>query len=45
LSHVIEEERLLETLRGSLEFVVPGQADALVKELRNFFSHREVHLQ
>src|SRR5215208_7483711 len=42
LSHVVDEERLLETLRGSLEFVVPGQADALVKELRNFFTHRDV---
>src|SRR5438309_3721277 len=42
LSHVVDEERLLVTLRASLEFVVPGQADALVGELRNFFSHREV---
>src|ERR1700719_2042357 len=30
LSHVVDEERLLVTLRASLEFVVPGQADALV---------------
>src|ERR1051326_6185149 len=42
LSHVVDEERLLVTLRASLEFVVPGQADALVGELRNFFTHREV---
>jgi membrane protein len=42
LSHVVDEERLLVTLRASLEFVVPGQADALVRELRNFFTHREV---
>jgi uncharacterized BrkB/YihY/UPF0761 family membrane protein len=28
LSHVVDEERLLETLRASLEFVVPGQANA-----------------
>ena len=42
LSHVVDEERLLATLRTSLEFVVPGQADALVQELRNFFTHREV---
>ena len=42
LSHIVDEERLLETLRGSLEFVVPGQAGALVQELRNFFAHREV---
>src|SRR5256886_9020268 len=42
LSHVVDEERLLVTLRTLLEFVVPGQADALVRELRNFFTHREV---
>jgi YihY family inner membrane protein len=42
LSHVVDEERLLVTLRASLEFVVPGQADAMVGELRNFFTHREV---
>jgi membrane protein len=42
LSHVVDEERLLLTLRGSLEFVVPNQADAIVGELRNFFTHREV---
>jgi membrane protein len=42
LSHVVDEERLLVTLRTSLEFVVPGQADALVGELRNFFTHRQV---
>ena len=42
LSHVIDAERLLVTLRAYLEFVVPGQADALVGALRNFFTHREV---
>src|SRR5947209_20335346 len=42
LSHVVDEERLLVTLRTLLEFVVPGQADALVGELHNFFTHREV---
>jgi membrane protein len=41
LSHVIDEERVLETLREALEFVVPGQADALAGELRNFFTHRD----
>src|SRR6202521_5219306 len=42
LSHIVDEERLLETLRASLEFVVPGQANAVVGELRNFFVHRQV---
>src|SRR4029079_11621199 len=41
LSHVVDEERLLVTLRTSLEFVVPGQADAVAGELRNFVKHRE----
>jgi YihY family inner membrane protein len=42
LSHIVDEERLLETLGGALEFVVPGQAGTLVQELRNFFANREV---
>jgi membrane protein len=42
LSHVVDEERLLVTLRRSLEFVVPSQADAVVGELRNFVTHRQV---
>src|SRR3954453_23819913 len=42
LSHVFSEERLLITLREYLGFVVPGQSDALVEELRTFLTHREV---
>ena len=42
LSHVVDEERLLLTLRSFLQFVVPGKSDAVVQELRNFFAHREV---
>src|SRR5215212_9611312 len=42
LSHVFAEERLLITLREYLGFVVPGQSDALVEELRTFLAHREV---
>jgi membrane protein len=42
LSHIVDEERLLETLRASLEFVVPGQAEAVVGALRNFLTHQEV---
>src|ERR1700721_2262254 len=41
LSHVVDEERLLVTLRASLEFIVPGQSDAVVGEMRNFFTHRQ----
>ncbi len=42
LSHVIAETRLLAALTEYLEFVVPGQALALVDELRAFFAHRQV---
>lgn len=42
LSNVVLEEQLLLMLREYLEFVVPGQADALVQELRTFMLHREV---
>ena len=42
LSHVIDEARLLATLREYLEFVVPGQSGALVEELRAFLAHRDM---
>jgi membrane protein len=42
LSHLFSEEQLLLTLREYLDFVVPGQAGALVDELRTFLAHREV---
>src|SRR6478735_4290159 len=42
LSHVFSEDQLLLTLREYLEFVVPGQSNALVEELRIFLVHREV---
>jgi membrane protein len=42
LSQVIDETRLLATLADFLEFVVPGQAGAIVGELRAFLAHREV---
>ncbi|MGH8799370.1 MAG: YihY/virulence factor BrkB family protein [Casimicrobiaceae bacterium] len=40
LSHFIDEARLLATLSEYLQFIVPGQADALVDELRAFLRHR-----
>ncbi len=40
LSHFIDETRLLTTLSEYLQFIVPGQADALVDELRTFLRHR-----
>ena len=42
LSHVIDQARLLMTLGEYLDFAVPGQAEALVDELRAFLAHREV---
>src|SRR2546430_752826 len=42
LSNIFAEDRILLMLREYLEFVVPGQSNALVEELRNFLSHREL---
>jgi membrane protein len=41
LTHFFDEAEVLATVGASLEFVVPGQSDALVGELRNFLAHRE----
>ena len=42
LSRVIDQDVLLATLRQALEYVVPGQGNAVVAELRTFLAHREV---
>lgn len=42
LSHVIDQDVLLATLRRALEYVVPGEGNAVVEELRAFLIHREV---
>jgi YihY family inner membrane protein len=42
LSHVIDQEVLLVTLRRALEYVVPGEGKAVVVELKAFLDHREV---
>jgi Virulence factor BrkB len=42
LSHIFAEDQLLQMLRDYLEFVVPGQSNALVEEVRTFLAHREV---
>jgi YihY family inner membrane protein len=42
LTHVIGQEELLTTLRRALEYVVPGEGEAVVVELRAFLEHREV---
>ena len=42
LSHVIDQAALLQTLGRYLEWLVPGQSRALVRELSNFLDHREL---
>ena len=42
LSHVIDQDVLLVTLRRALEYVVPGAGKAVVVELKAFLDHREV---
>lgn len=42
LSHFIGEHELLQTLGRYLEWLVPGQSNAIVAELANFLTHREV---
>jgi len=42
LSQVIDQGVLLATLVRALEYVVPGQARAMVVELKAFLDHREV---
>ena len=42
LSHMVDPEELLDTLRRYLEWVIPGQSSAVINELANFLAHREV---
>jgi YihY family inner membrane protein len=42
LSHLVDQRELLVTLGHYLEWLMPGQSRAIVKELDNFVEHREV---
>lgn len=42
LDHVMETERLLATVAGYLEFIVPGYAGDVAAQLRVVLAHREV---
>jgi YihY family inner membrane protein len=42
LSHVLDQAELLQTLGRYLEWLVPGQSKAIVRELADFLSHRDV---
>ena len=42
LTRLFDEAQVLSAIGAYLEFVVPGQSGALVGELRNFLTHRDV---
>jgi len=42
LSHVVDQAELLRTIGRYLEWLVPGQAQAIVAELAGFVAHRDV---
>lgn len=42
LSHVIDQNELLQTLSRYLEWLIPGQSAAIIAELANFLTHRDV---
>jgi YihY family inner membrane protein len=42
LSHLVNQGVLLDSLAHLLEWLVPGQAKAIVRELTNFLAHRAV---
>jgi membrane protein len=42
LSHVVDQGELLQTLQRYLEWLVPGQSAAVVRELADFLAHRDV---
>jgi len=42
LSHWIDQAELLQTLQRYLEWLLPGQSGAIVRELANFLDHRDV---
>lgn len=42
LSHLVDQAELLSTLGRYLEWLMPGQSQAIVDELANFLDHRDV---
>jgi len=42
LSHVVDQGELLSTLGRYMEWLMPGQSQAIVDELANFLDHRDV---
>jgi YihY family inner membrane protein len=42
LSHVVDEQRLLDTVASNLQLVIPSQAAAVTEQVERFLAHREV---
>jgi len=42
LSHVVDEQRLLETVASNLQLVIPSQAAVVTEQVESFLAHREV---
>ncbi|HXJ82261.1 MAG TPA: YihY/virulence factor BrkB family protein [Candidatus Methylomirabilis sp.] len=42
LSHVADQQRLLDTVQSNLALLVPGQAAVITRQVENFLEHREV---
>jgi membrane protein len=42
LSHLVDEQRLLDTVASNLELLIPGQADAVTAQVASFLAQRQV---
>jgi membrane protein len=42
LSHVVDEQRLLDTVASNLQLVIPSQAAVVTGQVESFLAHREV---
>ena len=42
LSHVVDEAALMSTLGRYIGLVIPGESDAIIKQMKNFLQHREI---
>jgi len=42
LSHFLEQEALLATVRGHIAFIVPAEAEALTEQVAAFLAHRDL---
>ena len=42
LSHVADQQRLLDTVESNLDLLIPGQGAVITRQVENFLAHREV---